>query len=419
MHDPLSYPRPGNTKWQFWIKVTLILLPVLVIFAVHGPSIRPDENLKWKSTPETDTTTTPEEIPNIVHFVHLVAPEKERNLDKPLLYFPFRQFIAIYSASYMLSPTAIYIHTNIPKEALPEALNSGNKYVQLIRKLPGVIVNPVEAPTRTSSGLAIPSLPNQSDFVRTAALKKYGGIYLDDDAYLLRDLTPLRQSGFKFIAGESKVRDFFCPGAFLTTPENGMITAYHALQDRTFDGSWGAHAIDLLTTLARDFASIPRAVLVLSPDTFFPMSWMREDMEALYLTHPEEEGAAPSSMEVSSEPVLQSPEGLTKPAAGDASSPEDHDDGGGQALNEYISTFELHPSRGWRRDWRNSYILHGWNNAFKTDMSEEVLEELFDGKDEFITLEYVLARSSNFARAVYPAVRHAVDVGVLGLEREG
>ena len=35
------------------------------------------------------------------------------------------------------------------------------------------------------------------------------------------------------------------------------------------------------------------------------------------------------------------------------------------------------------------------------------------GGFEGITLEYVLKNNSNFARAVYPAVRHALDHGML------
>jgi len=30
-----------------------------------------------------------------------------------------------------------------------------------------------------------------------------------------------------------------------------------------------------------------------------------------------------------------------------------------------------------------------------------------------VDLEYVIARQSNFARAVYPAIKHALDVGII------
>lgn len=35
------------------------------------------------------------------------------------------------------------------------------------------------------------------------------------------------------------------------------------------------------------------------------------------------------------------------------------------------------------------------------------------GKFGGITLEYVLAQNNNFARAVYPAVKHALDNGII------
>lgn len=397
-----------NSKHQFWFRFTLILLPVLVILAVHGPRLQNTidihnlPKLDWPSNkPSQQQISTTAEIPNIVHFVHLVPPEDQRPQDQPILYFPFRQFIAIYSASFHLTPTTIYIHTNIPADKLPQALRTGNTYVQLIRSLPHVIFNPVSSPTHTSTGLEIPSLPNQSDFVRTEQLLKTGGIYLDDDSYVLRDLTPFRTAGFDFIAGETKITDL-CPGAFLTQPGSGLVTAYHALQDKTFDGTWGAHAIDLLSTLARDFANVPRAVLVLPQDSFFPLSWFDDDMKTLYEPHMEEA-------------FLGAPEPAA-PYPGFDPRISNKEEERAQAFTKYVAGFDLHPPRDWQRDWRASYILHGWNSAFRTSFSDEAREEVFGSKGEFITLEYVLGRSSNFARAVYPAVRHAVDRGLLEVE---
>lgn len=137
-------------------------------------------------------------IPNIVHFVHLV----DRSPD-PVFEFPFRQFIAIYSAWHYLQPENIYIHTNVEQHKIDDALKkTKSPYTKAVIKLPGVSFRHATPPDHTKSGAAIDRLPNQSDFVRTVILGEMGGIYLDDDSYVLRDLKPLRSIGFDNIVGQ-------------------------------------------------------------------------------------------------------------------------------------------------------------------------------------------------------------------------
>ena len=58
----------------------------------------------------------------------------------------------------------------------------------------------------------------------------------------------------------------------------------------------------------------------------------------------------------------------------------------------------------WEADYSSTYALHAFRS---TDHSVPINN--FDG----ITMEYVLARQSNFARAVYPAIRHAIEAGIV------
>ena len=51
-----------------------------------------------------------EQIPNIVHFVHLLKLDTNQTFD-----FPFRQLISIYSAQHYLQLEILYIHTNVPE----------------------------------------------------------------------------------------------------------------------------------------------------------------------------------------------------------------------------------------------------------------------------------------------------------------
>ena len=59
----------------------------------------------------------------------------------------------------------------------------------------------------------------------------------------------------------------------------------------------------------------------------------------------------------------------------------------------------------WVRDFSSSYILHAYSNRISAI-------ENFTG----ITVPYVFSRQSNFARAVYPAAKHALDRGLFTID---
>lgn len=321
-------------------------------------------------------------IPNIVHFVHLVNPSED-----PVFEFPFRQFIAIYSAWHYLQPDLIYIHTNVEKHLIETTLkNTTNPYTRAVSKLPCVKFNHQQAPNHTTSGIAIDKLPNQSDFVRTEVLRKYGGIYLDDDAYVLRDLKPLRSLAFENIVGR-QANAQICPAVILATPENKLMTAYHALQDRVFDSnSWARHATDLLTSLVLDFQIPDHQVLILPQDTFFPLQWGQPELEVIYQVHNDTDSRDHEVLADQSEAQMN--------------------------MTDFIDNFQMDKSNAWKRDWRCSYVLHGWTSGIDMNMDENSRKGLF-GEFGAITPAYVMARNSNFARAVYPAVKHAIDHDVL------
>ena len=336
-------------------------------------------------------------IPNLVHFVYLVE-----NPSEPDISFGIRRFISIYSASYYLRPEAIYIHTNLDQSVIDNIWEAGREdpYVKAISQIPNVKFNRHLAPKTTTTNKTIDKLPNQSDFVRTDVLKKYGGIYLDDDAYVLRDLRPFREMGFEMVTGRQRGGQI-CPAVILTTPENNFISAYHALQDRIFDGGWATHAVDLLTALVFDFAETDHRSLIVSEETFFPGSWMKGDLQMIYQQHDE------SDKDYDHEKAIVNP-----PTSN---------------LTDFIENFKLdHKLAGgggaerehtWKHDWSLSYVLHGWTSGIKGALNEQEKKDLF-GKHEKQNLAYVLSRRSNFARAVYPAVRHALDTGILSVHQE-
>ena len=138
--------------------------------------------------------------------------------------------------------------------------------------------------------------------------------------------------------------------------------------------------------------------LVLPVETFFSGSWKKKDLEWIYKQHEK-----PTS---DYDPVH------TNPSISN--------------ITDFLANFKLDSELGdpyvkqsdntWH-DWRLSYVLHGWTSGIRGQYGEEGKKELF-GKYGDITLDYILSRKSNFARAVYPAVQHALDHGVLSVYQE-
>jgi hypothetical protein len=352
----------GFSAFHLWFYLSHTDIPTAPSWGVFPP-----KSIPKTFSPSKDTIQENERIPNIVHFVHIGHPSAAH---QPLE-FEFRQFIAIYSALYYLRPETIYIHTNTDPNLFKLAKRSPNKWTRIIANLPTVIFNYETSPTKTTSGIHIPKLPNQSDFVRTRVMQKWGGIYLDEDAYIIKDLAGLRMSGYRHVVGRQIDGAIAC-GMWLSVPQSDLVTAYHALQDIVFNGTWSTHSVDLFTRVALEFSARENEVLILEQDAFFPMGWMKWHFSALYQVHDDNETEIMSSSSVES----------------------------------FIQSFKMDHPVTWVRDWRNSYALHGFNSGIKQYRS---FFREFGG----ITVDYVLARKSNFARAVYPAVRHAIDNGVI------
>lgn len=68
---------------------------------------------------------------------------------------------------------------------------------------------------------------------------------------------------------------------------------------------------------------------------------------------------------------------------------------------DYWNAMENEKEEDWEVDYSSSYVIHA-----------------FDGKPQRywpkqVSLEYVIARQSNYARAVWPAVQHAIEAGIV------
>ena len=342
---------------------------LLVNYRHHFDTKVPDDNV-WENLVES-------EIPNIVHYIHILPPPPPNDVGKRLLLeFEFRQFISFYSAYLYLRPDKIYVHTNAPPESIARARHSPNQWTYAIANLPVVEFRHVEAPTHTTAGKQLKELAHQADFVRTGVLKKMGGIYMDEDIYLLKDLSELRFAGFNNVVGREH-RGGINNGMILSIPESDLVAAFDSLQDRVFDGGWSTHSIGLFTRLVSEFAARDYEVLIMDQQAFFPLDW-ETGIDIIYKMHEDE---VPASA---------------------AESKDIHRFN----LTTFVDSFQYRTPPTWHHKWDVSYALHGFNHILWDR------QHLF-GPYGRISLGYVLARNSNFARAVFPAIKHALDNGVI------
>lgn len=322
-----------------------------------------------------------EPIPNIVHYIWLLGNPAVLALD-------FRVFISVYSSHLFFTPDRIYFHTDATPEVWDKAKSSGDVWTRRVLNLPNVTPNYVETPRVTSKGVDIDTFGAKSDFIRGDVLRRFGGIYLDVDAIPLRDVAPLRHSGFANVVGGAfglaiRQTGWVNTGVWLSKPHSNLGEIFYEAMDAFYNGKW-AISVEILTDLAYRLHAIPGEVLIENPRAFAPMSWELLDQELLLKPHektPEWVDAAGQPKELKNS-CLDALAWLAEPDRGSKRA-------------------------GWEVDFSATYVLH----AFDDEANK------ISGWDRKITLEYVLARKSNYALAVYPAVKHAIEANIITMDQ--
>jgi hypothetical protein len=331
------------------------------------------ENLTQHRAKEKEKWPT---IPNIVHYVHLMKNvQGDMNLK-------FEDFLSVYSSLHYFDAETIFIHTDASPESLKRARDPNNeksKWTRKIFDLPRVVVRYGTAPKYADNGVKIKNLPNRSDFLRAKVVYEQGGIYLDFDVFPLRDFKPFREAGFANVVGLEKYEKVNS-GCYMSIKGSELMRVWLKYEHIVYDGGWITHAVELLTNIVRRINRIPYEVLILQKDTWAPGSWELGDASELYSSHPSASPSDASEYDFDQERALNS---------GDL---------------ESVFESDLH-LESWQKDWSVTYAIH----AFKGE-PEKI--DNFDG----YSVAYILSRRSNMARALYPAVTHAVEEGYLSID---
>ena len=168
-------------------------------------------------------------------------------------------------------------------------------------------------------------------------------------------------------------------GVIISKPRNALLSIFMREQHIVFDNEWLTHSVELLTTISHRLHVIPGEVMILGVKAFAPSSWVVNDVEALFNPHND---TGSSTLVTGTDEPLRSPNSF-------------------QDVLKYWQGRDSTGKADWEKDYSSSYVLHAVKG----------ISDPYWPKN--INLEYVLARQSNFTKAVYPAIKHAIDVGII------
>ncbi|KAK4237711.1 hypothetical protein C8A03DRAFT_15776 [Achaetomium macrosporum] len=371
---------------SIFLALLFFFLPYSARTGLSCPTPRVDlgrDQHQQHSNTDHDRNNGKNVIPNQVHFVYILPDSSSNNTTTRDFSFEFSHFLSIYAAWHHWRPRTIYLHTNVAANG-PEVARARNgtvgKWNHYIFTLFGtsLAINTVPVPTHAANGKPLQNMEHKSDFVRVKAVHDMGGVYIDWDVHALRDIRPLRESGFRAIGGR-QLGGQINSGTFMAQPRAKMVRLWMEQMHEAYNGGWTTHSNEVITRVGQRLGREPGEMLILEREAFAPGSWRDEDTDDLFRVHDDTPSNLPGNYT----------EGMALPA---------HD--------EDFETRWAHPERfrDWERDWSHTYMLHAFT---PTRWKHEV-----DGF-EHITPRYVLARQSNFARAVYPVAKILYDKGLI------
>ncbi|RDA90586.1 hypothetical protein CP533_6933 [Ophiocordyceps camponoti-saundersi (nom. inval.)] len=285
-------------------------------------------------------------IPDRAHFVYVLENEDaDLNLQ-------FSQALSVFAVRFHWTPSEIFLHTNVGEKSILRARNGqAGKWSKLILGLPEMTVVRVQLPLQAANGVTIRHMEHKSDFVRVQAVRDYGGVYLDFDAHVLRDIRPLLRAGFRAVTGR-QVDGLVISGTFMASKGAKLVRRWYDEMNRVYDGAWTTHSNTLVTKIGVSLVPDPGQVLILDRAALAPGDWSKAQCEKLWETH-------------------------------DPKAPET-----------------------WLRDYSDTYILHAFSpHRFRYQINGYTS----------ITPQYVFANQSNFARAVMPVAGYMLEQGLINL----
>ena len=182
----------GRRLFKTALEVLLLIFMLLVVISWLAKE-KDTNNIQYIDKHFEELVFTDENSDNITGFDNYIVPNVVHYvvLDNP--YMDFIHYLSVRSAIKHQKPDRIVIHCNcIPLR--------GKYWSQLMESesAPKITVKKRDKPI-TIFGKQLSSVYHASDVVRIEIMKTYGGIYLDNDVFVVKSLDPFRK--FEFSIG--------------------------------------------------------------------------------------------------------------------------------------------------------------------------------------------------------------------------
>ena len=195
-----------------------------------------------------------------------------------------------------------------------------------------------------------------------------GGVFLDTDVVVLRDVRPLREAGFNGVVGRQS-NGKVVAGCFMARRHAALAYVMQREWGLVFENGWRKHATELVTAVAERLAGSPEEVLILDQRAIVPGNWDDQAADAIFKPRNVSVPVWPQVNDLEEDPLAR--------------------------------WYNKARSQEWEMDFSATYFLQSFQPP------ERVIEG-YPG----VSVKYVLARNSNYALAVWPIVQRGIKEGV-------
>ena len=192
-------------------------------------------------------------VPKIVHFVYINQ--------RPLRHFNYK---CIYSVLRNMPEYQVYIHNDIE----PDTEEWKN-----LKKNDNVIIKKVDR-IKEFDNYPVSHVQYEADIIRMDVLYEYGGIYLDTDIYIVKNIESLLDAHSFYIAKETETNFINC--VIISEPKNEFVKIWLEHFATGFRiGVWGWHIRDLPKLLLDKYPHYITKynIKILDYENFCPIHW--------------------------------------------------------------------------------------------------------------------------------------------------
>ena len=188
-------------------------------------------------------------IPNIIHFVFGLKPQKDE--------FLFVYYLSILSAYIVNKPDNIFFYYYYEPY--------GEWWDRLKEKIPVIIFERVELPTHIGKK-EIKHFAHKADWIRMNKLYEKGGVYMDIDTISVQSYKSLLKNN-TVLGYEIKEDNLICNAVMMTSPQSPFFKLWLKDYEKEFEPDvWGEASIHLPGKINYKY---PNLATLLSENTFF------------------------------------------------------------------------------------------------------------------------------------------------------